>query len=190
MKKMIRCIISLLVAVFMIIPLSATAEAARVAAIPIQINEQQVERATDFVGYYWDVLINKFSYPDYELMEEEKVENQIPEEGLASLDKATLTGLADKLGAEIVVAMKLEKVSERPMSGRNEPTLATFMKGEFALYNSLTGKYYTRQIYHTGQIEEVLTLRTDWQQDVFGAELKRCIYRAMEEKKTKKNKKL
>ncbi len=189
MKKLFGFIFSLMMAVFMTIPLSTTAEAARVAAVPIQINEQQVARASDFIGYYWDIIINKFRYPDYELMDEEKVENQIPEEGLTSLDKATLTGLADKLGAEIVVAVKLEKVSERPMSGRTEPTLATFMKGEFALYNSLNGKYYTRQIYHTGQIEEVLTLRTDWQQDVFGAELKRCIYRAMDEKKNKKSKK-
>lgn len=186
MKRAFSVIFGLMAVIFMAIPLSGTAEAARVAALPIQINEEKVERAADFTGYYWDVIINKFTYPDYELMDDEKVENQLPVEGLASFDQATLAGLADKLGAEIVVAMKLDNVSERPMTARSEPTVSTFMQGEFALYNRLTGKYYNRKIYHKGQIEEVLTLRTDWQQDVFGAELKRCIYRAMEEKKNKK----
>lgn len=189
MRKALAFIFAALAAVFLAMPLSGTAEAARVAALPIQINEKQVERAEDFMGYYWDVIISRFEFPDYELMDDEKVEEQLPEEGLASFDQATLAGLADKLGVEIVVAMKLDDVRERRIAFRKEPTLATFMQGEFALYNRLTGKYYNRKIYYKGEIEEVLTLRTDWQQDVFGAELKRCLYRAMEDKKNNKPKK-
>ena len=65
----------------------------------------------------------------------------------------------------------------------------SLLKGEFAGYNRLTGKYYVRKIYEKGEIEEVLTLRTDWQQRTFAAELKRCLYRFLEEKKTKIKKK-
>ncbi len=189
MKKIFAFIFVVLTAVFMTIPLAGKVEAARVAVVPIQFNDQQVEREADFTGYYWDIMINRFKYPDYELMDDEKVTNQLPEEGLSSFDQAALASLSDAVGAEIVVAMKLDKVSERPIPFRREPALATFMQGEFAFYNRLTGKYYKHKIYRKGEIEEVLTLRTDWQQDMFSSELKRCLNRAMEEKKTKKNKK-
>ncbi len=189
MKRILTLVFTVLATVFMTIPLTGTAEAARVAVVPIQINEQKVERAADFTGYYWDIMVTKFQYPDYELMDDEKVMSLIPEEGPASYDKDTLVRISDTLGAEIVIAMKLDNVSERLIPFRKESTLATFMQGEFALYNRLTDKYYNRKIYHKGEIEEVLTLRNDWQQDVFVAEVNRCIYRAMEEKRNKKNKK-
>ena len=186
MKRVFMIIFAALTAVFVAMPLSGTAEAARVAAVPIQINEKQVERATDFVGYYWDIMVGRFKYPDYELMDDEKVTDLLPEGELSSYDEATLTKLADTLGAEIVVAMKLDKVSERPIAFRNEGTLATHMQGEFASYNRLTGKYYFKKIYYKGEMLEVLTLRSDWQQDAFAAELKRCLNRALEDKKKKK----
>ncbi len=189
MKRILTFIFAVLSAVLMTMPQTGTAEAARVAVVPIQINEKQVERAADFTGYYWDVIINKFQYPDYELMDDEKVANMISEGGLTSFDQGTMARLSETLGAEIVVAMKLDNVSERLIPFRKESTLATFLQGEFALYNRLTDKYYTRKIYRKGEIEEVLTLRNDWQQDAFVSELNRCIYRAMEEKKSKKNKK-
>ena len=86
---------------------------------------------------------------------------------------------------DIVVAMKLDEIKENPLNFRREPTLETFMKGEYAGYNRLTDKYYYKKLYHKGEIEEVLTLRTDWQQRVFASELKRYLNRTMEDKKVK-----
>lgn len=189
MKRFLTFIFAALMVLFMNIPLVGTVEAARVAVLPIQTNDEQVERAADFNGYYWDIIIEKFPYPEYELMDDEKVAAVIPEEGLASFDKATLMDVCEKSDAEIVVAMRLDEVKERPLNFRREPTLETFMKGEFVGYNRLTGKYYVRKIYDKGEIEEVLTLRTDWQQQTFASELKRCLYRFLEENKTKKDKK-
>ena len=60
------------------------------------------------------------------------------------------------------------------------------MKGEFVGYNRITGKYYNKKINYKDKIEEVLTLRNDWQRDVFVAELKRYINRTLEDKKSKK----
>ena len=81
--------------------------------------------------------------------------------------------------------MRLEKIDEHSLNFRREPTLETFMKGEFASFNRLTGKYFHKKLYHKGEIEEVLTLRTDWQQQVFASELKRYINRTIEVKKSK-----
>lgn len=189
MKKTFTFIFAVLAVLFMHVSFIGTAEAARVAVVPIQINEQQVERSGDFNGYYWDIIIDKFKYPDYELMDDEKVAAAVPEEGLKVYDEATLKDVCEKSDAEIVVAMRLDEVRDKPIPFRREPALETFMKGEFVGYNRLTGKYFHRKIYEKGEIEEVLTLRTDWQQQTFAAELKRSIYRFLEEKKTKVKKK-
>ena len=187
MKKLVAFIFVLLAVFFMNAPFAGTAEAARVAVVPIQTNDKLVERAADFNGYYWDIMIDKFKYPDYELMDDEKVAAVIPDEGLTSFDQATLTTICEKVDAEIVVAMRLDEIKETPLNFRREPTLETFMKGEFASYNRLTGKYYHKKMYIKGEIEEVLTLRTDWQQRTFASELKRYINRTIEDKEKKKN---
>ena len=187
MKRLFMFVVAILAVVFMQTPFAGTAEAARVAVVPIQLNDQLVERAADFNGYYWDIMIEKFKYPDYELMDDEKVAAVIPDEGLTSYDQATLMAICEKVDAEIVVAMRLDEVKETPIMFRREATLATFMKGEFASYNRITGNYYHKKMYIKGEIEEVLTLRTDWQQQTFASELNRYINRTIEDKAKKKN---
>ena len=167
------------------VPCIGTVEAARVAVIPIQIDENKVERAADFYSYYWDIMVEKFQYPDYELIDDEEIDKFIPEEGLKTFDEPTLADICEKTNAEIVVAMRLEKVDEKAVNFRREAILQTFMKGEFVSLNRLTGKYYHKNLYHKGEIDEVLTLRNDWQQQVFASELKRYINRTIEVKKSK-----
>lgn len=188
MRKKFTFIFAVLAVLFMQVTFIGAAEAARVAVVPIQTNDQLVARATDFNGYYWDIVIEKFKYPEYELMDDEKVAAVVPDEGLTSYDQATLMSICDKAGAEIVVAMRLDEIKETPLNFRREPALETFMKGEFAGYNRLTGKYYHKNMYLKGEIEQVLTLRTDWQQETFASELKRYINRTLEDKAKKKSK--
>ena len=189
MKKLFTFIFAALAVFIMNMSFAGTAEASRVAVVPIQVNEELVERAADFNGYYWDIMIEKFQYPEYELMDDEKVAAVVPDEGLTSYDQATLMNVCEKAGAEIVVAMRLEEIRETPLNFRREPTLETFMKGEFASYNRLTGKYYHKNMYIKDEIEQVLTLRTDWQQQTFASEVKRYINRTLEDKAKPKKKK-
>ena len=118
-------------------------------------------------------------YPEYELLDDEKVAAVIPEEGLKSYDQATLKDLCEKTDSEIVVAMRLDEIKEKPINFRREPSLGIFMKGEYASYNRLTGKYYHKKLYYRDEIEEVLTVKSDWQQMVFASELKRYINRTL-----------
>ncbi len=189
MKKKFTFILMALAVLLIHVPFSGTAEAARVAVIPIKVNEQMVERFGDFNSYYWDIMIEVFKYPDYELMDDEKVDAVLPKEGLVSFDRTVLEDISKKTDAEIVVAMSLDEVKETPLPLRREPTLETFMKGEFALYNRLTDKYFFNKIYDKDEIEEVLTLRNDWQHQVFRSELKRNLNRGLDYKVTKKKKK-
>ena len=179
MKKILSFVVALFTVVLMQAPFVGTAEAGYVAVIPIDIDVDQVERAGDFNGYYWDIMIDKFRYPEYELMDDEKVAAVVPEEGLTSYDQATMKNLCEKTDAEIVVAMRLDEIKERPINFRREPSLEIFMKGEYASYNRLTGKYYHKKLYYRDEIEEVLTVKNDWQQQVFSSELKRYINRTL-----------
>lgn len=188
MRKLFAFIFLVLSVTFMNTSFFGTAEAARVAVVPIQTNDELVARAADFNGYYWDIMIDKFQYPEYELLDDEKVAAVIPEEGLKSFDQATLKDLCEKTDAEIAVAMRLDEVSDRPLNFRREPYLEIFMKGEFASFNRLTGKYYHKKLYFKDEMEEVLSLKTDWQQQVFASELKRYVNRTLEDKNKKKNK--
>lgn len=190
MKKLFTFIFAMMAVLFMNVPFTGTVEAARVAVVPIQVNDKLIERAADFNGYYWDIMIEKFKYPEYELMDDEKVAAVVPDEGLATFDQATLTSICEKVDAEIVVAMRLDEITETPLNFRREPTLETFMKGEFASYNRLTGKYYHKKMYIKDEIEAVLTLRNDWQQQTFASELRRYINRTIEDKAKKKNSRL
>ena len=185
MNKVIWSLLSALTVLFVNIGLAGQAEAAWVAVVPIEINEAKVERASDFNSYYWDIMIEKFPYPDYELIDDDKVLSVIPEKGLPSLDKATLMNLSEKIDAEIVVAMRLDEITEEASPSFNEPKLDCFMKGEFASFNRLTGKYYKNKLYYKETIEEVLTLKNDWQQNIFASELTRFLNRTLENQKTK-----
>ena len=167
------------------VPFGNTAEAATVAVVPIDINDK-VARASDFSSYYWDMIVDRFQYPEYELMDDEKVSAFLPDEGLKSFSKASLMDVAEKASAEVVVAMRITEVKETPKSFLREPAVQCIMKGELATYNKLTGKYYYKKIYYDEQIEEVLTVRTDWQQVAFADFLRRGINRTLEDNKKNK----
>ena len=185
MKKVFTFIMAAFMMAFMQISPVGTAEAANVAVVPIQIDDAQVERASDLNNYYWDMLVEKFQYPEYELIADEKVADVIPDTGLTAFDQAALMDLNTKLDADIVIAMRIDKVTETPKPFLREPALQCVMKGEFASYNRLTGNYYRKKINYSEQIEEVLTLRNDWQQNAFADFLRRGINRTIEDKNKK-----
>ncbi len=186
MKKLFAFMVALVTVILVNMPFSGTAEAANVAVIPIDIDIDKVERSADFNGYYWDMIIERFKYPEYELLDDEKVSAILPEEGLKTFDQASLTDIAEKVSAEVVIAMRITEVKEEPKSFLREPAVQCIMKGELATFNRLTGKYYYKKISYSDLIEEVLTKRNDWQQKAFADFLRRGINRTLEGTNMKK----
>jgi len=185
MRKSLFFLAAALLAICMNISWLGQAEAAWVAVVPIQVDDTKVERSGDFNSYYWDIMVERFQYPEYELIQDEKVDKVLPESGRLAFDKETLIKVLDKTEADIVVAMNLDETDEEPLPTFSEPEIQCYMKGEFASYNRLTGKYYHKKLYYKDKMEEVLALRTDWQQRVFASELNRFINQTLEEKKEK-----
>ena len=50
---------------------------------------------------------------------------------------------------------------------RREPTLKLDMSGEFAFLNKVTGRYYVKKYSDDMEIEEILTVRSDWKSEEF-----------------------
>lgn len=184
MKRLFAFIFAVLTVFFMNMPFSGKAEAAWVAVVPVEVDES-VERAGDLNSYYWDIMIERFAYPEYELLDDDVVAAAVPEDGLKTYDQATLEGIASKTDADIVVAMRIDKVNERALNARREPALECFMKGQFISYNRITGKFYNKKINHKDEIEEVLTYRNDWLQEAFADYVRRGINRTVEDKKAR-----
>lgn len=182
MKRIFAFIFAVLAVLFMQVSLSGTAEAARVAVAPIEINNTKVARASDFNNYYWDIMIDKFRYPEYDLIDETKIEATIPYDGLKSYDQRTLADICNKTDAEIVVAMRLDDVHSKVDRNRHDPKTKCYMKGLFVAYNRLSGRYYCKKINYSHEMETVLTLKNDWQQQAFVSTLKRCLNQMMDNK--------
>jgi hypothetical protein len=175
MKGLTSFVFAVLIVVFMPNLFWGNAEAARVAVVPIQIDDTKVARSADFTGYYWDIMIDKLRYPDYELLDDEKVEEVIPEGGLKSFDQVTLQDICNRTDSEIVIAMRLDEVRKKPDRSNREPRMKFYMKGEFAGYNRLTGRCYNKKVNSSGSMEMALTYRNDWLKDAFASTLKRCL---------------
>lgn len=182
MKRFFAFVFAALAVLFMQLPFSGTVEAARVAVAPIEINDAKVARASDFNNYYWDIMIEKFKYPEYDLIDEAKTEAVIPYDGLKVFDQKTLADICNKTDADIVVAMRLDDVHGKVDRSHGEPKTKCYMKGLFAGYNRLTGKYYFKKINYNHEMETVLTLKNDWQQQAFAGTLKRCLNQMLEAK--------
>ena len=205
MHKLIEVIISVITVFLISFSTASTVEAALVAVLPIEVDETKIERAKDFNDYYWDVMVNRFKYPDYDLMDDDKVAAAVPENGLPSYERPVLVGLADQIDADIVIVMRLDYIDEQLTSPFSEERMTElYMNGEYASYNKLTDKYYHKKFFEKNRMEEELILKNDWQYEVFNSNLNRYINRTLEdndkksdvkqekkkmEKKEKKNKK-
>ena len=182
MKKIIALLFAILSAFFVNTSFLETAEAARVAVLPLQFSNDNMERASDFTSYYWDIMVEKFQYPEYELMDDDKVAAALHDEELKAFDKASLMKVADQTNAEIVVVMRLDRLDAESNYFSSDPYVTFRMNGEYAGYNRLTGKYYNKKFHEKYDVDDELTLKNDWQQMRFAEITKSYIYRTMKEK--------
>ncbi len=178
MRRIITALLTFFTFFCMNTVFNGTAEAARVAVLPLQFDDTLIERAGDFTGYYWDIMVNEFKYPDYELMDDDKVASVLPEEGLQTFDKASLDKVIKGTDADIVVALRLDSIKSEDDFFREDPVVHFRMNGEFASYNRLTGKYYNKKFHEKYDIYYELTLKTDWQKLTFAELTKRYLYRS------------
>ena len=102
--------------------------------------------------------------------------NQVPSE--AQLKKIAKDGKVD-----IVIAVQLDVLEDKPVTPSSERILELAMKGKAVAYNALTGQYYQHKIYSDKQIDETLTSRWDWVHEEWGYAVRREMNRILKVKK-------
>ena len=182
MKKIFSVLFAMLAFVLVSgISTSPKAEAARVAVIPLQQDNlvRDEEDNKDYSSLYWDVATDLFKFPSFELLGDDEIDKVLPAAGLKDFSEANLKSIADKSESDIVIAMRLDKITSRGLMGRREQTERLLIKGDFASYNRISGKYQHKEIYEENDVEEVLLVRGDWRGEIFSKLAKRYMERAM-----------
>jgi hypothetical protein len=170
MNKLLSIIFALLA--FVVTSGMATtpaAEAARVAVLPLQVDNlvKDEEDTNDYSTYYWDVATDIFKFPAFDLLGDDEVAKILPAAGLKDFSEATLKDIANKAEADVVVAMRLDKLNSSGVPGIREETTATDFRGAFASYNRISGKYLYKDIYEKENTESVLLVRSNWRANLF-----------------------
>lgn len=164
MKKFFNYVLLALVTVCFALPLGGKAEAAKVAVVPLANHVAGDELAGTI---YMQEALALFRYPEFDLLGEDVVLEAIgSENGLADYSKAALEKVAQATGADIVVAMQLDKLDAKRMPQRKEATLKMDLRGKFASLNTVTGAYYYKDLRDARTIEEAVTVRGDWEHEV------------------------
>ena len=107
MKNFFNYVLLALVTVCFALPLGGRAEAAKVAVVPLANHVAGDELAGTI---YMQEALALFRYPEFDLLGEDVVLEAIgSENGLADYSKAALEKVAQATGADVVVAMQLDK---------------------------------------------------------------------------------
>ena len=163
MKNFFNYVLLALVTVCFALPLGGRAEAAKVAVVPLANHVAGDELAGNI---YMQEALELFRYTEFDLLGEDVVLEAIgSENGLADYSKAALEKVAQATGADVVVAMQLDKLDAKRMPQRKEATLKMDLRGKFASLNTVTGAYY-KDLRDTRTIEEAVTVRGDWEHEV------------------------
>ena len=182
MKKLYRYILMTVLALCLSLP-SLAAEAASIALLPLINNVQGDEIANQV--FYKSAIGAINAQKGFMIVENDaltavidanKNGNQVPSE--AQLKKIAKDGKVD-----MVIAVQLDVLEDKPVFPSNERILELAMKGKAVAYNALTGEYYQHKIYSDKQIDETLTSRWDWVHEEWGYAVRREMNRILKVKK-------
>ena len=176
MKKLYRYLLMTVLALCLSLP-SLAAEAASVALLPLINNVQGDELANQI--FYKSAIGAVNAQKGFMIVENDaltavidanKNGNKVPSE-------AQLMKIAKEGKVDIVIAMQLDELEDKPLFPANERILKLNLQGKAVAYNALTGKYYQHRIYEDKEIDETLASRWDWVHEEWGYAVRREINR-------------
>ena len=182
MKRIYRYLLMTVLAICLSIPVF-TAEAASIALLPLVNNVPGDEVANQV---YFKSAINAInSQKGFMLVENDKVTAAVEAAKIAGKlpAKDTLEKIAKDGKVDMVIAVQLDVLEDKPVFPSNERILELAMEGKAVAYNALTGQYYQHKIYSDKQIDETLTSRWDWVHEEWGRAVRAEMNRILQVKK-------
>ncbi len=164
MKKFMNFVLMAVLAICFVLPAAGKAEAAKLAVIPLA---NHVEDNTTARMIYMVEIMDMFKFPEFDMVAEDVVDKAVGARDISDFSKANLERIARETGSDIVIAMSLDKLDDKVLFPRREPTLKLDMSGQFAFLNKVTGRYYVKKYSGDTEVEEALTVRSDWKSEEF-----------------------
>ena len=163
MKKLCSLLLGVCALFCLTVGLSPKAEAARIAIVPLEQSENiLVKNDLDLSIMYWDIANEVFKFPAFEVVSDRMMEKALPDGGLPDMKKETLERIAKETEADVVIAMRLDRIHEDEDQFLLEPKTKVEIDGEYASINHVTGKYYHARIGYSDIFETATLTRDDW----------------------------
>ena len=181
MKKILTyAVMSLLALCFMAPGFATKAEAAKLAVVPLIVSYSANEQdATDPEGsmkgmIYTDAVVNQFTYPDFDLVDSEIVK-RLAEEQTDIFTKEAMEKIANESGADIVLAMSVDRFESDEDHMHKEDRLFVHQRGKIISYNKITGKLKNTTWRNDNDEELAAVAKSDWAHDEFGRTVRRLM---------------
>ena len=184
MKKLVNYLVMTVLALCLVLPTAAVAEAATVALVPLINNVEGGDKLANQL-YYKEAIGAIKRQEGFSLVESTQLKNIIAEAGIGQQapDKDTLAKIAKKAGVDLVFAMELEELQDKPVTGSRELLLELDMEGVAVAYNALNDVYYEHEFDIEKQIDAALTSRWDWVHEEFARQVRVELKHALKAKK-------
>jgi hypothetical protein len=142
MNKLLKMLAAALFCAVFAIPGFGKADAAtKLAVVPLIIGEEVEDDAGIKPIAYSSVVGELFQYPEYDIVDAAPVRKAALEQQDKLFTKEGLAAVAKETGADMVVAMSVDKFEVTEDYVRREPETKLNFLGYFACINVKTGKY-------------------------------------------------
>ncbi len=180
MKKFFSYVIMSLMALCFAMPtMGATeAEAAKVAVVPLQMNVKSEYDDGQCAMLYSDACVKYFQYPAFDLVDSELVRQAVANQR-DLFTESSMRAVADATGADIVLAMSVDRFVVEERRQQREETMYVDQFGKIAVFNKLTNKFKDNTWRHDNEMELGFLTRSDFPHDEFGEAVRRIIKSAV-----------
>ncbi|MDD4321774.1 MAG: hypothetical protein PHH31_09570 [Acidaminococcaceae bacterium] len=176
MNKILKYLMLGVLAVCFTAPVAAKVEAAKIAVVPLIVNVEDEGGMNAIL--YSEACSKQFTYPEFDFVDTDLVKKAVAAQKDV-FSKAGMQAIMDATGADIVMAMSVDKFDWMEDRMRQEPVTKLDFSGKFATLNRLTGKYKSDHWSNTNEMEsEAISPRSDWPHAEFARTVRQEIKKA------------
>ena len=156
----------------------------KLAVVPLMIGEKVEDNEGMKPIVYSNEIAKKFQYPEYDMVDSDIVRKVALQEQDNLFTQAGLEAVAKASGADVVIAMAVDKFDVKEDNFRREPVITLSYQGRFATVNMLNHKFKKDNWRYGKEMEsEAINPRSDWPHHEFGLFVRRELNKVIKNNK-------
>lgn len=156
----------------------------KLAVVPLMIGEKVEDNQGMKPIVYSNEIAKKFQYPEYDMVDSDVVRKVALQEQDNLFTKEGLQAVAKASGADVVIAMAVDKFDVTEDNFRREPMTILDYRGRFATLNTINGKFKDDHWSYSREMESgAINPRSDWPHHEFGLFVRRELNKVIKNNK-------